>query len=547
MKIRVFGVALTVFGLSLNFVAPAVQRGVDQAKREQEQDYYQKWLDEDVVYIITREERGVFKGLTTSEEKEQFIEQFWFRRDTDPRTANNEFKEEHYRRIAYANERFYSGLPGWMTDRGRIYIIHGPPAEITSRPSGGVYHRPMHEGGGTTSTYPFEVWRYRHVDGVGQDIELEFVDKTMTGEYRLTHIPEEKDAMLFVPGAGLTRAEMMGITTKSDRPFFSPGNRDTYPFMMDRAKDSPFARYEQYSMIQRPLPIRYNDLKELVEINITYDDLPFRVRQDYFRLNEKQVLVPVTIQLENKELTFKKEDGGQHRARVSIYGMIKSITNRIATEFDDDVYSTYSDHTLAQGLENKSIYQKIVTLDHKMRYKIDLVVKDQNSGRVGVIRKAIVPPRYGEDQIKSSSLILSEYIRELGDIPKEDKMFVLGDVWVRPNMDKRFQSVDPVGFYLQIYNVGFDQTTLEPSLEVSYQLVKDSKIVREELDNKGDSIQFFSGRRIVLVQELNMGELPPGRYQISVSVRDLIKDQELIVKDNFEWVEAKETMAQLIQ
>ena len=275
-------------------------------QREEAEEYFQNWLNEDVFYIITSEERAVFESLTTVDEKEQFVEQFWFRRDPDPRTADNEFRAEHYRRIAYANEKFGSGLPGWQTDRGRIYIIHGPPTEIESHPTGGIYERPMSEGGGSTNTFPFEVWRYRYIEGVGDDVRLEFVDTTMAGEYRLSYRPEDKDALLHVPGAGLTMAETYGLAGKADRPYFSVGGMDSYPMMHYSARDSFFARYETYARVQRPAEIKYPDLKELVTVNVDYADLPFSIREDYFRLNEEQVLAPVTVQTENKQLKFQR-------------------------------------------------------------------------------------------------------------------------------------------------------------------------------------------------------------------------------------------------
>src|SRR5438132_4470318 len=176
-----------------------------------------KWLDEDVSYVITNEERTAFKALKTDEEREQFIEQFWLRRDPTPDTVDNEFKEEHYSRIAYANERFASGIPGWKTDRGRIYILYGKPAEIESHAAGGTYERPIQEGGGTTSTFPFETWRYRYIEGIGNEVILEFVDPTMSGEYHMTTDPNEKDALLRVPGAGLTFDEQINGTDKGNR------------------------------------------------------------------------------------------------------------------------------------------------------------------------------------------------------------------------------------------------------------------------------------------------------------------------------------------
>src|SRR6201997_1907331 len=193
----------------------------EAAKRSREQEnasrVFRKWLDEDVAYIITNEERAAYKALKTDEEREQFIEQFWLRRDPTPDTVENEFKEDHYERIAYANERFASGIPGWKTDRGRIYILYGKPDEIESHPSGGTYDRPIEEGGGTTSTFPFEIWRYRYIEGIGNEVLLEFVDPSMSGEYHMTIDPSEKDALLHVPGAGLTFDEQFFGRDKASR------------------------------------------------------------------------------------------------------------------------------------------------------------------------------------------------------------------------------------------------------------------------------------------------------------------------------------------
>jgi GWxTD domain-containing protein len=101
---------------------------------------WREWINEDVTYIITDDERKALKQLNTDEERQQFIEQFWLRRDPTPATIENEFKEEHYRRIAYVNELYgWSGIPGWKTDRGRICITYGPPDEIDSHPFGGTF------------------------------------------------------------------------------------------------------------------------------------------------------------------------------------------------------------------------------------------------------------------------------------------------------------------------------------------------------------------------------------------------------------------------
>ena len=169
-------------------------------------------------------ERETFLKLSTNEERENFIENFWLRRDPTPDTPENEFKEEHFRRIAYANEHYASGEPGWKTDRGRIYIIWGKPDDIDAHPSGGSYNRTPEEGGGSTSTYPFETWTYNYLETIGNNVKLEFVDKSGTNEYRLTTDPGEKDALLYVPGAGLSEMEAYGMADKSQR-FTQPRDR----------------------------------------------------------------------------------------------------------------------------------------------------------------------------------------------------------------------------------------------------------------------------------------------------------------------------------
>ena len=225
---------------------------------------YKKWLNEDVVYIITDEEKTAFKRLATDEEREQFIEQFWLRRDPTPDTEENEFKEEHYRRIAYANDHYASGIPGWKTDRGRIYIVYGPPDEIESHPSGGTYERPMEEGGGETSTYPFEQWRYRYLEGIGTNIIIEFVDPTMSGEYHMTMDPSEKDALTYVPGAGLTLMEQMGLSTKTQRFQNTDGTHLGQTFGGSSESMMEFSRLEQFAKLQKPPKVKFKDLEDAV-------------------------------------------------------------------------------------------------------------------------------------------------------------------------------------------------------------------------------------------------------------------------------------------
>ena len=523
---------LVVFAGGVGFAAPPQKKQKRKSEEGSRAMYYKKWLQEDVTYIISEEEKKVFKDLQTDEEKENFIEQFWVRRDPDPRTSENEFKEEHYRRVAYANERFASGIPGWKTDRGRIYITFGPPAEIESHPSGGSYNREIWEGGGTTSTFPFERWRYRHIDGIGDDIEIEFVDKSMSGEYRMAMSPDEKDALMFVPNAGLTWNEEMGLSKKEDRPYFNPSAANNPSTGYMRAKDMPFARMEQYFNLQRPPQIKFEDLKSIVTTNITYNQLPYQLRADFIRLSPDKVLVPITVELENKNLQFKKELDF-NRAAVNVYGIITGLTGRIMAEFEHVISTEYTDQYFEQGTKNRSIYQKIVSLPPGQRFKLDLVLKDINSGNVGVISRGLVVPKYDNAALQASSVILANSVQPVPTATDALEQFVIGDLKIQPNVKSEYVRGQNLIPYLQVYNATLDQTSLKPSIEVRYALKSGGKVLEELTDLAGDSVQFFSGQRVVVLGKIPLKGIQAGKYTLEVAVRDKVSNGSLVTSTEF--------------
>ena len=527
-------ILLLLLATGLAFSMPA---GEQKRKGKQEgsrDEYYKKWLNEDVVYIISDEEKSVFKKLASEEEKESFIEQFWLRRDSDPRTPENEFKEEHYRRIAYANERYASGIPGWKTDRGRTYITFGPPAEIESHPSGGSYNREIYEGGGTTSTFPFERWRYRHIDGIGDDIEIEFVDKSMSGEYKMALSPDEKDALLFVPNAGLTWREEMGLSTKADRPYFNPSaaNDPSAGFM--RAKDMPFERMERYFKLQRPPQIKFEDLKSMVTTKVTFNTLPYDLRADFIRLGSDKVLVPITVELQNRNLEFKKErDLDVNRGAVNVYGLVTGLTGRIIAEFEHVISVEYTDQFFEAGKQNRSVYQKIVALPPGQRFKLDLVLKDVNSGNVGIISKGINVPKYDGEALQASSIILANSISPVPTTSDQLEQFVIGDLKIQPNVRAEYVPGQNVIPYVQVYNVSLDQTSLKPSVEVTYLVKSGGKVVEQLQDLAGSSVQFFSGQRLVVIGKIPLKDVAPGKYTLEISVLDRISNHSLVATTDF--------------
>ncbi len=511
----------------------------DKAGKESVKSVYKRWKDEDVRWIITDEERKTFDALKTDDEREQFIEQFWLRRDPDPDTDNNEYREEYYTRIAYANEHFTSGIPGWKTDRGRIYIMFGPPHEKETHPSGGSYDRPTWEGGGSTSTYPFEIWWYRFLEGVGSDVEIEFVDPTGSGEYRIARDPNEKDALLYTPNAGLTLAEQLGLSSKADRiaygGFGNNGGNGGNQLFGSRAKDAPFERLDLLAKLQKPPKVKFNDLAALAgESDLpkaSFDVLSAGMNINLLRVTENAVLSSFTVQLDNTDLVYK-EIGGLPQAAINIYAKITSAAGRRAGQFEDVVTSSFTPEALETGMQQKSAYQKNVVLPPGI-YKIDLVVRDVNSGKTGVIKQGFVVPRYEEGKLSTSTMIMASKIEPLsGRLPSGQ--FVLGSLKVIPNATGEFKQDQTLGIYMQVYNVAIDQATLRPSVDIEYLITqRDKEVMRIKEDGK-NGLSSITSQQITLARLVSLKKFASGHYDVQVVIKDNVAGQTVTTdKDTF--------------
>jgi GWxTD domain-containing protein len=522
--------------------ADPLKKPIDpKKKKQQEKDYrkeikgpYKKWLDEDVVWIITDEEKAAFKQLSNDEERDSFIEAFWQRRDPTPDTEENEYKEEHYQRIAYANEHFAAGIPGWKSDRGRIYIMYGKADEIESHPSGGSYERPMEEGGGETSTFPFEDWRYRYLEGIGQEVIIEFVDNCMCGEYHMTMDRSEKDALLYTPNAGLTMWEQMGMASKTQR--FSGGNGlERLGLGPDSASQNAkeFDRLEQFAKLQAPPPVKYKDLEEIVNSKIVLNPMPFDVRTDFVKVTSDTVLVPVTIQMKNRDITFVNKDGIQ-RGTVNIFARFTTLTGKVVQTFEDPVQVDVPEELLPRTAENSSVYWKSIPL-RPGRYKLEIAVKDVNGDRRGVWSRGIIVPDFSDDKLATSTLIVADQMEPVPTKTIGAGSFVIGTMKVRPRVagvDGKpalfKKDRDPkLNFWMQVYNLGIDKTTNKPSATFEYAIVNmaTNKAVIQKIESTESMGNL--GDQVTLQKSIVVANLQPGTYKIDIKVNDNISKQTI--------------------
>jgi GWxTD domain-containing protein len=504
-----------------------------KAVKQELKGAYKTWLDQDVAYIISDEERKAFKNLSNDEERDAFIEQFWLRRNPNPDSPDNEFREEHYRRIAYANEHFAAGKPGWKTDRGHIYIAFGPADSIDSHPSGGQYNRPMDEGGGETSTYPFEVWHYRYLEGIGDNIDIEFVDTCMCGDYHFTIDRGEKDALLHVPGMGQTQWEEMGMAKKADR--FKGGfeNLGTGPLSSSQSSKE-FDRIELAAKLFAPPPVKFKDLDNFISEHklITGPIFPFDVRTDFVKVTDNTVLVPVTIQIKNRDVTFVTKSGVA-KGVVNILIKVTTIMHKTVQTQEDTVEIEQPAELLEKTLDHESVYWKALPLLPGL-YRLDIAIKDVNNpDHIGIYGRALSVPEFQDEKLATSSLILADQMNAVDSHSIGNGNFVIGNTYIRPRVSASpatpvsFKRGQQLNFWMQVYNLGINEATKSNAAQVTYQIVdvgNNNVLLEKSLDSKDLGAH---SDQLTVEKSLPIAGLQPGKYKVTIKVNDEISKQEI--------------------
>jgi GWxTD domain-containing protein len=511
-----------------------------KAVKQELKGVYNKWVNEDVRWIISDQELQAFKSLSNDEERDQFIENFWLRRNPNPDSPENEFREEHYARIAYANDHFAAGKPGWRTDRGHIYIAYGKPDSIDSHPSGGSYERPMEEGGGNTSTFPFETWHYRYLEGIGDNIDIEFVDTCMCGDYHMTIDRSEKDALKHVPGAGQTMYEQTGQAKQADR--FSGGGLEqlgTGPLSAQNASKQ-FDRLDRFAKLMAPPEIKFKDMESFMATSkiLTGPPFLFDVRTDYVKVTNDTILVPVTLQIRNGDITFTNKDGVA-MGTVNILGRVSNLNHKPIQTFEDTVSVQVPSELLARKRADLSVYWKSLPLRPGL-YKIDIVIKDVNNpDHIGRWERSLNVPQYDDDRLSSSSLILADQMER---VPSKDigaGNFIIGDTRIRPRVPTgvavpvTFHRAQSLNFWMQVYNLGIDEKSKQNGATIDYQILdmatNQSVLHAQELTSKTNP----NADQVTIEKSLPLASLQPGKYQVNIKVNDGITKQQIAESASF--------------
>jgi len=365
------------------------------------------------------------------------------------------------------------------------------------------------------------------------------VDPTLTGEYRLTIDPSEKDALLHVPGAGLSMMEEMGLSSKVDRFTRTDGTRmpkrmiDSSPgagYATSTRYGGQFDRLALLANIHRPPVVKFKDLEELVVTNIRFNTLPFQVRADYVKVTEDTVLSGITVGLMNKDLAFQNSDG-VHRAAVNIFGRITTLTRRVVQTFEDTISLDIPESLLQESLKKPSVYWKSIPLRPGL-YRLSLALKDIHSGNVGTLEFRMEVPRFEEDQLATSSLIVADLIEKVPTRRIGLGQFVIGDTKVRPAVEESFARDQKLGIYMQVYNLKPTPNGNKPAGKIHYALLKGNQPVLEFEENT-ETIPDASPSQVVVEKMMPLASLEPGRYTLKITVTDLVTQKSVSPSTEF--------------
>lgn len=446
------------------------------------------WLGQDVKWIITDEEAKAFKSLQNDEERDNFIEAFWDRRDPTPDTIENEFKEEHYRRILYANDQFGEDYPGWMTDRGRIYIAYGPPDEQEM-------HATELDSSGTSQP-PSETWRYQSLEGIGQNVVLKFADLCPCGHYKLDVDPKLKDILLKVP----------------------PGPKDPGLHRLNRLTVHP----------------RFQDLEEALQNGVVHripvNLLPYSVRTDFVKATDMTTVVAITVQVAHRDLRFV-DLPEMHRANLRVFGRVTSLTGHVVEIFETPLQVDVALGAEAAAKAGFTTYQFVVPLRAGL-YRLDIVVKDDNADRVGNWSSRLEAPQLvSSEGVATSSLVLANQMGLNSDAASA--ALNIGKTYLRPRAGPPngglpvFKQTEEVDTWMQVYSLAIDKDTWKPSATFRYELSTDVPNVVVTRWQESTAHSHASTGQVTLKKTFPAGSLAPGTYTLKVNINDALAKKTL--------------------
>jgi len=288
------------------------------------------------------------------------------------------------------------------------------------------------------------------------------------------------------------------------------------------AGNNEFESLDRYFRVQRP-PARLKDLEPLVTSRIAQNQIHIDYRADFLRVTSGTVLVPITVQVPNRDLSFRSKQG-VYSAVLNLYGRISTPGGVVAQTFEDVISRDFPKSLFQSSMNLFSIYQKSVPLRSGL-YRLDLVIKDTTSGNLGVFNTVVRVPRFEDDKMDASSLILADQIEAVPSRQVGTGQFVLNSYKVRPRISREFSAADRLGIFFQLYNLKVDDTLHKTNVSVAYRIIKDHQEIWSDVETADHLHQ--GGEQLTIQRYLPVASLGPGHCTIEVIAIDLLTNQTI--------------------
>jgi GWxTD domain-containing protein len=512
------GLTVCLLAVSLWLASPgaAVQKRFENLTEEEAAAL---WLDEIAGYIITKTERKIFESLTTPEERVRFIDGFWNRRDPTPETPENEYKTEHYRRLAYANRFLGSGRPGFRTDMGRMYILLGPPDVIDSDPMG----RQMHQ-------YPTEVWIYRRPahPRLPPNLEIAFVDRYLTGEYELTfNLLKDADATRQLEA--LIDEPYHDVATLSEMRAWNFGRSGTV-----RYGEGSLHEIERINELALVSQIPERQLQPLAaevrsQFNFAGGALEGERQVEFYRASDGRVSVPVTFRVPYRNFTFL-EKPDQVESRFDVFGRILGPKGEVIDEFDRQETLT-EPRDRAEAMQHEFLLYQVILESPPGEYQLELAVRDNASNTVRTATETLHVPDFSKSVLVLSSVVLADRIVKLDPPPPpgEKEPFRFGEFEAVPNFARTFSARGSLNVYFEAYNIAVDGSG-KSALKLGYRFERDGARYREV---PATYLYPNDQRQRSIMSAIPLNDFAPGEYVLILTLTDEVAEESRSIREPF--------------
>jgi GWxTD domain-containing protein len=501
-----YGVSINIL-LTAWLVGSGLQAGQEGGQKNHLPPLSKKWLEEDVVYIISRREKQVFQKLRTEREREIFTEAFWKQRDPTPGTPENEFRVEHYRRISYANRYFgrQSPLPGWKTDRGRITIILGEPNDVQKFDSG-------------QETYPAEIWFYQGKTeaGLPPAFNIVFFKEHGSGEYKLYSPTRDGPQALLASYLG----DFENVTAafrklKELEPALAqvslsliPGEESTNFGRPSLSSDLLIQQVESLpgKLIRDTYAekfIRYKDIID-VEYSANYMDSDSLVKV----LRASPGLYCVHYSVEPAKLSVSQY-GNKYSTTLSLNGILRDPFGKVIHQFDKTLSLEFEEDEMDRiRLQPYAIYDVFPLIPGS--YELSVLLKNEDSKAFTSLERNLAIPPEGTGTWLTPLILGYQAIKaETG--ANRFKPFRLGSSEILAQAGRVFLRSDRLILAFQVLGLPQDR---QSEAEILFTFLRDSETVK----SFARGIAQYSGFPNI-IEPVAVSEFSPAHYRVRVSVR----------------------------